>query len=91
MREYDSGKCQILWDMRKLCPTYIVCATGEPAPSQQSSVHVPINYIVTNPANATKQAMADIRSTPKWIRRMFLLAGMKFLPILNFYETGYAL
>ena len=58
---------------------------------QNQQPQVPHDYIMPDPTNAVSQALSDIRSTPRWVRRIMLLAAMKFLPILGFFETGYAL
>lgn len=72
-----------------------VCGTQLRAEQSQRSTsdqpQIPSDYLMTDPNNAMRNAMSDIKSTPGWIRRIFLLAFMKVLPILNFYATGYEL
>lgn len=46
---------------------------------------------MSDPNNAVRQALADIRSTDGWLKRVLLLTAMRSLPILNFFELGYAL
>lgn len=77
-------------DNAKFCG---VCGT----PMQQTYANgtqqpsVPTDYFMTDPSNAAKCAISDIRSTPGWIKRIFLLAIMSTIPVLNFFSLGYAL